>query len=137
MIAGLLDIAVTERIWHRLVLDCRLQPVGNKKVAERFGSLVHHGARFGQRAVVEGKLRADGVVELAVREPRKIIEIRWNARGFLHVKGDDKTVCPRLEIVLYFGEEPALHQFVGRGLEIVFSHLRAHLEAAGRGYLRL
>ncbi len=111
--------------------------MGNEELADGIGGLVDDAARFRERAVVERQLGADGIGELAVGEPGKIVEVGGNAGGFFDVEGDDEAVGAGLEIVADFGEETALHEFVGGGLQVVFSGLCAGLQAADDGDLSL
>ncbi len=107
-----LHAAVADGISRNLVLDRSLQPMGDEKVPHGFGSQVNHGARFGERAVVKGQLGANGVVELAIGEPRQVVKVSWNARRFCYVEGHLQAVGARLKVVSHLGEEAALHQFV-------------------------
>src|SRR5579859_7264212 len=116
------------------MFDGGLQAVGHEKLAERIGGFVDDSACFGERAVVERELGADGVVELAIGKPRKIVEVSGNARGFFDVEGNDQAVSAGLKTVADFGEKAALHELVGGGLEIVFAGLRAGLPATDGGY---
>src|SRR5216110_1556350 len=108
-----------------------------EKFSEGFGGVIDDAACGGKRAVVEGKRRADGVVQLAVREPGNIVEVGGNAGGFFDVKGYDQAVSAGLEVVAHLGEEPALNEFVGGGLQFVLAGGGVDVQSTEVGDLRL
>ena len=81
-----LDVAFAIRIGDDLVFDGGLQSMGRQEFADRVGGLIDDRAGAGKRAVVERQLCANRIVEFAVGEPWKIVEIGGNALGFFEVE---------------------------------------------------
>ena len=124
--ADFLHVAFANWIGDDRVFQRDLHAVRGEQLLYGLAGLIHCGARFGEGAVEERKfdLRMASASSES-REPRNIVEVNGDARRFLDVIGDENAGDACLEIETYFGEEPALHELVGGGLQIILANLRA------------
>ena len=96
--------------------------------------MIDHTAAFGERAGVEGKLIADGVVEFGIGEPGNVVEISRDAGTFFDVVGDVDAFAGD-KVVADFGEEASCDEFVSAGLEVAATDRIAGLQAGQSGDL--
>src|SRR6267378_2273799 len=130
--ADFLHVAVTVGIRDDGVLERYLQPVRREQLLHGID-----GPGFRKGTVEEGKLFADGIVQLRIREPRKIVEVNGNSMRFFHVIGHQDARDLGLKVVIYFGEQPALNELVGRSFQIIPADLSARGQASNSDDLSL
>src|SRR5260370_13725397 len=114
-----LHVAFTNRIRDDRVLERPLEPARRKQLLHSVTGLIHGGAGFGGCPVEEGKLAANGISHPRIREPWNVIEVDGDSRRFLHMISYHDAGELGLAVVTYFGEEAALNELVGGGLQII------------------
>src|SRR5437660_5976371 len=119
-----LDVAFTIRIRDDRVFKRPWHSARGEQFLYGFNGLVHRGAGFRERSIEERKLAADGIAESRIREPRNIVKVDGDARRFLDVISHEDAGELGLKVVTHSGEEPALDEFVGSGLQIITADLR-------------
>src|SRR6266567_5588859 len=120
-----LHVAFANRIRDDRVLERTLESVRRKQLLHSVTGLIHGGAGFRERSIEKGKLAANGIAQRRIREPWNVIEVDGDSRRFFHVKSHQDTGELRLEAVTYLGEEAALNELVGCGLQIIPADLGA------------
>src|SRR5690348_16020135 len=105
-----------------------LQAVRGDQFLDCLSRLVHGASPCRQSSIKKGKLLANGIFELGIREPRNVVKIGGDSRRLLNVVSDHNS-CASLKVVAHFGEEPALYQLVGGRLQIRAADLRTGGEA--------
>src|SRR6266436_9503571 len=130
--ADYLHVAFTTGISNYGVFEGDLQPVRREQFLHSVAGQVYRGARFRQRAIEERQFGANGVAQLGIREPRNVVEVGGDTGRFLDVIGHQNASEARLEVVTDFSEQAALHELVGRGLQIIAADLGAR-DQAGYG----
>jgi hypothetical protein len=103
--------------------------VRREKSLQGIGGLFDDGAAFGQRAVIERQIFADGIVEFRVRKPRETVVGHRQSRIFLEMKGQGNRIIVGGEIVIDLGKQAGAHQRVGGVLEFRTADLRARGQA--------
>src|SRR5215472_838129 len=125
-----LDVTVADRVGENLMLESSGDAALVDKGCNDGGSIVDYGAGRRELAFIEGKLLADGVVEFAVVEPRKIVVEDGEERGFVESVGQHYAVGFGLEVVVHVREEASLYKAVGSGLQVVAGDFGAGLQGA-------
>src|SRR5437879_4707274 len=97
--------------------------------------MIHGGSRFWERSIEKGKPATNGLVKSQIREPRNVVEVDGNSRRFLHVVSHEDAGELGLKVVTHLGEEPALNELVGSGLQIIPADLGARDKSCNRNHL--